>query len=133
LFQSTSVAVGTYLITFDGAFAKSNTTSAGFIFTMPVGTAGSATVVGSGFYAVTDNATSFTNFFLNHSISTNGGTGTGFTTSAITATRSACRIHFTAYVRVTSATSLIIRIASNTASSGFSLNSGSGFTITKVG
>jgi hypothetical protein len=97
-----------------------------------LGTADNTRVVGSGFYAVTDNATSFTNFFLNHNTSTNGAAGTGFTTSNITATRSFTRVHFSAYMNVVSGTDLMVVIKGTVASSGFSLKEGSGFTIIRV-
>jgi hypothetical protein len=126
-----SLAVGTYIVDFTGAYAKSNATSASLIFSARLG-ATNGRITGSGFYAVTDDTTTFTNFFINHASATDAATGTGFTTSAIAATRSFTVIQFRALLRISVATNLLIRIASNTASSGFSLNDGSGLTVIRV-
>jgi hypothetical protein len=125
------LAVGTYVVEFTGSYAKSNTTSAALIFSARLG-ATNGRMTGSGFYAVADDTTTFTNFFINHASATDAATGTGFTTSAIAATRSFTVIQFRALLRISVATNLLIRIASNTASSGFSLNDGSGLTIIRV-
>ena len=97
-----------------------------------LGTSDNTRVVGSGFSAITDNATTFINFFLNHSTSTNGAAGTGFTTGNIAGTRSFSRVHFSAYMSVVSGTDLRVMIKGTVASSGFSLKEGSGFTIIRV-
>jgi hypothetical protein len=126
-----SLVAGTYLVQFEGAFAKSNTTSSTLIFSARIGTAGNATLVGDGSYSIADNTT-FTNFLLNHSSATDGAANTGFTTVAVTAVRSASRIKFSGFLRVTTATNLLIRVAAGSASAGYTLINGSNLFITRL-
>lgn len=130
--DSGSLAAGVYMIQLDGAYAKSNTTSASLTLSARIGTAGYATLIGSGYYGVADNTTTFTNFYLNNSSATDGAAGTGFTTSAIAATRTASRIQFSGFLKVTTATNLLIRVASGTASAGYTIVDGSSILITRI-
>jgi hypothetical protein len=130
--DSGSLAAGTYMIHFEGAIGKSNTTSSTFGFSAVKGAAGAFTMVGSGMFAITDDAIAFTNFFIRNSSAVDGAAGSGFTTGSITAARTAARIQFSAYLKVTTAANLLIRIRGSATSSGLSLTDGSGFTITRV-
>jgi hypothetical protein len=126
-----TLAIGTYMVEFEGAFAKSNTTSSTLIFSARIGTLNRATLIGDGSYSVADNTT-FTAFLLNHSVATDGATNTGFTTTAIAATRSASRIKFSGFLRVTTATELLIRVAAGSANAGYTIVNGSTLRVTRL-
>jgi hypothetical protein len=120
------------MLVFEGSYDKTNTIASTFQMSFRLGTADGSEMVGSGFFAVTNNSTSFTNFFINHGTNTDGATGTGFTTSSISASRTDNRIHFSAFIRVVSGTTILARIRANASSSGFILKRGSGMSIIKV-
>jgi hypothetical protein len=126
-----SLAAGTYFVEFEGAFAKSNTTSSTLIFSARIGTLNNATLRGDGAYSIADNTT-FTAFLLNHSSATDGAANTGFTTAAITAIRNFSRIKFSGFLRVTTATNLLIRVAAGSANAGYTIIDGSTLSVTRL-
>jgi len=122
------------MLVFDGAYSKTNTTASTFqmSFRLDTTVSGNSRMVGSGFFAVANNSTSFTNFFINHASTTDGANGTGFTTSSISTVNAYNRVHFSAFITVNNSTSIVTRIRANAASSGFNLKQGSGMSVIRV-
>lgn len=135
--MSSSLPIGTYIITFNGAWYRTFVT---FPTTFRLNAIfehnARARITGSGFYATSENATTFTNFYLNHNSNTDNVAGSGFTTTSETTTRANVRIWFSAFITVTTATTLRIRLQTSgdtsTGTGDLGLEAGSGFTLTKV-
>jgi hypothetical protein len=129
---TSTLDVGTYNIQFNGAFFKTNATSGAFTLTARFTNAGFGRMTGAGYYSITENSTTFVNFYLNHDSATDGAAGAGFTTVALGATRANAMIQFSAMVYISSATTIQIRIAGGVNSSGLGLEQGSNFSIIRV-
>jgi hypothetical protein len=103
-------ANATYMIIFDGAWYRGGGSTSTMTFTVNFDeTTNSPRLTGSGFYATSENATTFTNFYLNHSSATDAAAGTGFTTASESTTRTNVRIFFSGYIR-TGGSSRTIRV-----------------------
>jgi hypothetical protein len=128
-----SLPEGRWQINFNGAWSRTNTSSANtFGFSAVFNQASFPTIVGSGFYGITNSATSFTNYALDHSSATDGVASSGFTTTSATTSVTNGRIQFSAYVVSVGTNILRIRIRSSVASA-CRLKLGSGFTAIRVG
>jgi hypothetical protein len=128
-----SLPEGRWQIDFNGAWSRTNTTTANtFGFSAVFNQASFPSIVGSGFYGITNSATSFTNYALDHSSATDGVASSGFTTTSATTSVTNGRIQFSAYVISTGTNILRIRIRSSVASA-CRLKLGSGFTAIRVG
>jgi len=127
----------TYIIMFEGAWYRDNTGSNSTMnFTVNFdATTDSPRLTGSGFYATSENATTFTNFYLNHSSATDGAAGTGFATANEANSRANVRISFSGYIR-TGASSRTIRVRINnsngSAPSRVGLEAGSSLVLIRV-
>jgi hypothetical protein len=128
-----SLPEGQWQINFNGAWSRTNTSSANtFSFSAVFNQASFAAIVGSGFYGITNSATSFTNYALDHSSATDGVASSGFTTTSATTSVTNGRIQFSAYVTSVGTNILRIRIRSSVGSA-CRLKAGSGFTAIRVG
>jgi len=128
-----SLPEGRWQINFNGAWSRTNTSTANtFGFSAVFNQASFPTIVGSGFYGITNSTTSFTNYALNHSSATDGVASSGFTTTSSTTSVTNGRIQFSAYVISVGTNILRIRIRSSV-TSACRLKLGSGFTAIRVG
>jgi hypothetical protein len=129
-------ANASYQIIFNGGWYRSGGITCTMNFTVNFNsTSGSPRLVGSGFYATSENATSFTNFYLNHSSATDAAAGTGFATANEVTNRQNIRIWFNGYIRV-GGTAVTIRVRTNnsvsTSPAQVGLKAGSGLIVTRL-
>jgi hypothetical protein len=128
-----SLPEGYWQINFNGSWSRTNTSTANtFSFSAVFNQASFGTIVGSGFYGITNSATSFTNFALDHSSATDGVASSGFTTTSATTSVTNGRIQFSARVLSIGTNILRIRIRSSVASA-CRLVGASGFTAIRLG
>jgi hypothetical protein len=132
-FSTSTLPVGSYIVQFNGAFFKTNSTAANFILRCRFSNSGYARISGFGSHASLENALSTNSFYLNNNTNSDtDATGTGFQTGSLSSARNNVIIQFNGMIRVTTPTSILIRIASTAANSGLGLEAGSGFTIIRV-